>query len=357
VRVGINVTPLYSGHKLRGIGYYTKNLLDYLRKEANIEVSEFTKLSEIKDVDLIHYPWFDLYFRTLPIIKPFPAIVTIHDVIPMLFAEKYPVGIKGRINFYFQKLALNNCKFVLTDSYASKKDIQKHLRIEEKKVIVIPLAADPKFKILKDPEIFRIKKKYNLAEKFVLYAGDANWIKNLPFLIDSFRELINNEHFKEVKLVLVGGVFLKNVENINHPELESLKEVNRKIRDFHLESHIVRPGYIDDNELAAFYNLATVYVQPSLYEGFGLPVLQAFACGTPVISSSAGSLPEIGGKAALYFAPSDLKKFVSLLTEVLQDKSLRNKLSKLGFEQVDKFSWEKTAKQTAEVYKQVISNS
>src|SRR3989344_6088579 len=167
--------PLYSGHKLRGIGYYTKNLLDYLRKEVDIEISEFTKLSEVKKVDLIHYSWFDLYFHTLPIIKPFPTIVTIHDVIPLVFAEKYPIGIKGKVNFYFQKFALNNCKFIITDSHASKKDIQKYLRIEEKKVTVIPLAADPKFKILKDPEIFRIKKKYNLSEKFLMYVGDANW--------------------------------------------------------------------------------------------------------------------------------------------------------------------------------------
>ena len=154
----------------------------------------------------------------------------------------------------------------------------------------------------------------------------------------------------------MGGVFLKNVENINHPELESLKEVNRKIRDFHLESQIVRPGYIDDNELAAFYNLATVYIQPSLYEGFGLPLLQSFACGTPVISSNAGSLPEVGGKAALYFKPTDQKQFIFLLSELLRDKSLRYKLAKLGLEQADKFSWEKTIDETKKIYNQAVLN-
>ena len=100
-----------------------------------------------------------------------------------------------------------------------------------------------------------------------------------------------------------------------------------------------------------------MYIQPSLYEGFGLPLLQSFACGTPVISSNAGSLPEVGGKAALYFKPTDQKQFIFLLSELLRDKSLRYKLAKLGLEQADKFSWEKTTVQTIEVYRRAISNN
>lgn len=356
MKVGLNVTPLYSGHKSRGIGYYTQNLVNYLKREKDIEVCEFTKISQIKDVHLVHYPWFDFFFHTLPIKKTFPTVVTIHDVIPLLFPKQYPVGIKGKFNYYLQKLALKNCRFIITDSLVSKRDIVEYLKINEQKVVTVPLATDPKFQILKDTELLKIKMKYGLPEKFLMYAGDANWIKNLPFLIDSFRKLINIEHFKEIKLVLVGGVFLKNVEDINHPELESLKEINRKIREYRLESQIVRPGYIEDCELVAFYNLATVYIQPSLYEGFGLPLLQSFACGTPVISSNAGSLPEVGGKAALYFKPTDQKQFIFLLSELLRDKSLRYKLAKLGLEQADKFSWEKTIDETKKIYNQAVSN-
>ncbi|MCR4305877.1 MAG: glycosyltransferase, partial [Candidatus Daviesbacteria bacterium] len=127
--------------------------------------------------------------------------------------------------------------------------------------------------------------------------------------------------------------------------------LNRKIKEYKLENKIIRPGHIETSELVAFYNLATVYIQPSLYEGFGLPLLQSFACGTPVISSNRGSLPEVGGKAALYFNPTDQSQALSLLGDVLQDRSLQYKLSKLGFEQVSKFSWEKTADQTIEAYK------
>ena len=357
MKVGLNVTPLYSGHKSRGIGYYTQNLIDYLKKERDIDVCGFTKISEIKDVQLVHYPWFDLFFHTLPIKKTFPTVVTIHDVIPLLFPKHYPVGLKGRFNLYLQMLALKNCRSIITDSFSSKRDIIKCLKINEKKVMVVPLAIGPEFRILKDTELIKVKMKYNLPEISLMYVGDANWIKNLPFLIDCFRNLINTTQFKEIKLILVGGVFLKNVENINHPELESLKEVNRKIRDYRLESQIVRPGYIEDSELVAFYNLATVYIQPSLYEGFGLPLLQSFACGTPVISSNAGSLPEVGGKAALYFKPTDQNQFTFLLSEILKDKSLRYKLAKLGLEQVSKFSWEKTTAQTIDVYKRAILNN
>ncbi len=354
MKIGLNVTPLYSGHKSRGIGYYTKNLANYLKRGKDIEVYEFTKISQIKDVQLVHYPWFDLFFHTLPINKIFPTVVTVHDVIPLLFPKQYPIGIKGKFNYYLQRLALKNCRFIITDSLVSKRDIIKYLKIDGRKVEVVPLAIDPKFEILKDTELLKVKMKYGLPEKFLMYAGDANWIKNLPFLIDCFRNLINTTQFREIKLVLVGGVFLKNVENINHPELESLKEVNRKIRDYGLESRIIRPGYIEDSELAAFYNLATVYIQPSLYEGFGLPLLQSFACGTPVISSNAGSLYEVGGRAALYFDPTNINHFISLISEVLQDKSLRSKLSKLGFEQVNKFSWQKTVDQTIDIYKRAV---
>lgn len=354
MKVGINVLPLYSGHKMRGIGYYTNNLLNYLKKEKSIEVQEFKKSSEIRNVDLIHYPWFDFYFHTLPIIKSYPTIVTIHDTIPLVFPKQHPAGVKGKINSYLQKLALNSCKFIITDSENSKNDIIKYLRIDRRKIFAIPLAVDSEFKLLKDQELLRVKRKYQLPENFLMYTGDANWVKNLPFLIEGFKKLININKYQGVKLVLVGGVFLKNVENINHPELVSIKKVNQMIKEYQLEDAIIRPGQLNNSELVAFYNLASIYIQPSLYEGFGLPILQAFNCGTPVISSNVSSLPEVGGKAPVYFDPDNMDQFISLLTEVLSDKSLQNKLSKLGLEQAKKFSWEKTTQQTIEIYHQAL---
>ena len=355
MKVAINTSTLKNGHKLRGIGYYTSNLLNHLKNDESLEVSEFSQITDLKDVDIIHYPWFDFYFRTL-LVKKYPTVVTIHDTIPLLFPEHYPVGIRGKINFYLQKLALKKCRYIITDSLISKNDILRFFKIDEKKVISVPLAADPIFRVLKDTETAKVKRKYDLPDQFLLYVGDANWTKNLPFLIEGFKNLIGISEFKEIKLVLVNGVFLKKVEDINHPELESLKQTNRLIKKYNLEDKIIKPGSIDNSELVAIYNLATLYIQPSLYEGFGLPVLEALSCGTPVVSSQAGSLPEVGGRAVIYFDPTNLEKFVLILKNLLEDRSALTKLSQLGLQQASKFSWEKTAKQTAQVYEQAIKN-
>lgn len=351
MRIAINTLPLQTGHRKRGIGYYTNNLVQGLEQDASIELQKFSNLSEVKDADVVHYPWFDFFFHTLKIRKNLPTVVTIHDVIPLIFPENYPVGLKGRLNFMLQKISLRRCKFIITDSRVSKEDIIKYLKIEEKKVVVVHLAADPKFKIVEnDTELIHVKRKYNLPDKFLLYVGDANWVKNLPFLVEGFHELIKKSDFKDIKLVLVGGVFLKDVENIDHPELKSLKLVNKLIKQYGLEENIIRPGQIEDDDLVAFYNLATIYVQPSLYEGFGLPVLQAFACGAPVLSSNKGSLPEIGGDSAVYFDPANKDQFVTIATGLLENRSLRSKLSRLGLQQASKFSWEKAVKETKDIY-------
>lgn len=357
MKIAINILPLKTAHKGRGIGYYTYNLVNNLKLDQSIQLQEFTGISELKDIDVVHYPWFDLFFHTLPIRKYFPTVVTIHDIMPLVFSKHYPVGIKGKINFILQKTALKNCKAIITDSDVSKKDIIKYLKVEEKKIHVVPLAADQQFKVMdNDTELLHIKRKYHLPDRFLLYVGDANWIKNVPFLIEGFSRIVGLSEFSDIKLILVGGVFLKDVENINHPELESLKQVQRLIKQYGLEAKIIKPGQIEDRELVAFYNLATIYVQPSLYEGFGLPVLQAFACGTPVVSSDRGSLPEIGGQAAVYFDPTNLKQFTSIISELIENSSLQNKLSKLGFLQSNQFSWRKTAEETKLVYLKAVKN-
>lgn len=355
MKIAINSLPLKSAHKTRGIGYYTKYLIESLKEDSSLEIQQFESLSEVNDADLVHYPWFDLYFHTLPIKKRFPTVVTIHDVIPLVFPKHYPVGIRGKANFILQKLALNSCKYIITDSQVSKEDITKYLKIESKKIAAIHLAADPKFEVLADStKLLHIKRQYRLPDRFLLYVGDANWVKNLPFFIDNFRQIIHDPGFEDVRLVLVGGVFLKNVENIIHPELESLKLVNQLIKQHKMDDFIIRPGQIDNTTLVTFYNLATAYIQPSFYEGFGLPVLQAFACGTPVVASNKGSLPEIGGQAAVYFDPANSKQFISVTKEILTSRSLQGKLSRLGLEQAAKFSWKKAAWEVKSVYLKAV---
>ena len=357
MKIAINNIPLKSAHNTRGIGYYTNHLLDVFSRDRSLDIQEFSNLDEVKNADVIHYPWFDLFFHTLPITKRFPTIVTIHDVIPLIFSRNYQVGLKGRMNFMLQKIALSNCRHIITDSIVSKVDIVRFLKFKESKITVIPLAADERFKLLRSStKLLYIKRQYHLSDRFLLYVGDANWVKNLPFLIEGFKQLIQSPGFEDIKLVLIGGVFLKDVENIDHPELKSLKLTNRLIKQYGLETRIIRPGQVEEDELVAFYNLATVYVQPSFYEGFGLPILQAFACGTPVISSDRGSLTEIGGKAAVYFDPTNIRQFISVSQEILENKSLQDKLSKLGLGQAARFSWKKVAEETKSVYLKALHN-
>lgn len=356
MKIAFNITPLKSAHKERGIGYYTKNLLNGLKQETDLEIIEFTNLADIKkDIDCVHFPWFDFYFHTLPLNTYFPTVVTIHDVIPLIFKDHYPAGLRGKINFFLQKMALKRCKGIITDSLVSKSDIVKYFKIDPEKIAIVPLGADSNFKVLQESRLLLMKRKHNLPDRFLLYVGDANFVKNLPFLVDCFHDLVKLPDFVDLKLVLVGGVFLKNVEEIDHPELLSLKQVFGMIKKYGLESKVLRPGKLDSEELVAFYNLAILYIQPSLYEGFGLPVLQAFACGTPAVISERGALKEVGGDAALYFDPENKVQFNSLVVEALQNKSLRNKLSKLGLKQAAKFSWEKTVKETKLVYAKIKS--
>lgn len=355
IKIAISILPLKSGHKNRGIGFYTSNLVENLKNDPQVKIQEFTNLSEVKQADIVHYPWFDLFFHMLPLSKRFKTVVTVHDVIPLLFPNHYPVGLKGRYNFILQKMALKSCKHIITDSNVSKSDISKYLKQNENKISVVHLAANENFKMQTDTKLIRIKRKYRLPERFILYVGDANWVKNLPFLIEGFKELSKIDNFSDVRLVLVNKVFLKNLENIDHPELKDLKKVNELIKYNNLEDKVIKPGDLDLDELISFYNLATVYVQPSLYEGFGLPVLEAFRCGVPVLSSNRGSLMEVGGNASIYFDPTKLDQFVSLLMEVLENKSLRDKLSKLGFKQAEKFSWDKVVDETKKVYLKVAN--
>lgn len=353
VKIAFNILPLKSAHKGRGIGYYTQHLLNALKQDQTLKIQEFTNISEVKDADVIHYPWFDFFFHSLPLKRSSPTVVTIHDVIPLKFSKHYPVGIKGRFNLFLQRLALKSCKVVITDSQASKNDITGYLKIPPQRVEVIYLAADSQFRILPDAKLLYIKRKYKLPDQFMLYVGDANWVKNLPFLIRGFNEILKTKKFDNLTLCLVGEVFLKKVDTIDHPELESLKQVNNLIKQYKLEDKIIKPGKIENEDLVAIFNLATLYIQPSIYEGFGLPILQSFACGLPALSSNRGSLPEVGGNAAVYFDPEDLYQFKTLAQELLRNKSLREKLQKSGFKQVEKFSWARVKEETKQVYKKV----
>lgn len=348
MKIGIDITSLKTLHKNRGIGVYTQRLINTLKLvDKKNEYICFSRGQKLPDVDIIHYPYFDLFFLTLPLFKKRPTVVTVYDVTPLIFWQYFKPGFRAKLKLEFQKLSLRNTAAIITVSNCSKTDIKKYLGIEDNKITVTYLAAYECFKpINTSSKLTQVKNKYKLPDNFVLYVGDVNYNKNLPNLVKAMVNI-------PVPLVIVGEA----ARNDNLIEVKNLMELAVKLR---IENKIFRIGFVPDSELALIYNLATCYVQPSFYEGFGLPVLEAMACGLPVACSNASSLPEVGGDAAIYFNPQSVDDIVKSVMRIIgykmKNREKYNELSKKGIMQAAKFTWRKTAEQTVLVYDKAIGS-
>lgn len=355
MKIAICTLPLKTGHQTRGIGYYTKNLVEKLKNKSDIEIQEFSDISEVKKADVVHYPFFDLFQRTLSLDKKFPTIVTIHDVIPLVFSDHYSPGIRGSLNNFFQRISLKSVKAIITDSESSKIDIEKILGANPKKVFSVPLAISDKCLVMKNQnKIKEVKEKYQLPDKFNLFIGSVNWNKNILNLTKASLEAGTD-------IVLIGKDFStkdgpisdwNNKIDLNHPEMKSYKEFLEKYEN---NLKVKRLGFIPDDDKNVLISLADLLLLPSMYEGFGLPILEAQSCGTPVITSNISSMPEVAGKGALLIDPYNVEEIKEAIMKIKDDKKLRDDLIKKGFENVKRFSWEKTIEQTLRVYRYASS--
>ncbi len=321
----------------RGVGFYEHFLRLSLQKTDQVE---FTSLNS----DLIHYPFFDLFYPTLPWKKIRPTVVTIHDLSPIVLSSLYPKGIKGTLSLLHQRISLSNVAAIITDSHNSKVDIHRLFAIPESKIFVTPLAVDPLYQSPPSKTALKlVKEKYHLPDKFVLaVAGGPNPNKNLPLLAQATQDL-------NLPLVLVGGGLTQQLPRKIHPELKDLALL--KTYD-----HLILPGFVDTQELNALYRLATLYCQPSLYEGFGLPLLEAMTAKCLVVSSSTSSLPEIYAPETLTFDPRSLTSLCTTLKQALTlSPSEYQKHISTNYTQAQAFTWAKTASLTAEVYRSVLS--
>ncbi|MEK7141342.1 MAG: glycosyltransferase family 1 protein [Patescibacteria group bacterium] len=359
MRIAIDTTPLESGHKDRGVGMYTKLLIEALQKyEGNHSYHFFTRGQKVpKNVDIVHYPYFDPFFITLPVFPSTPRVVTVHDLIPLVFPEHFPAGIRGRLKWQVQRWSLGRTTRIITDSESSKRDIIRLAGISPQSIDVVPLAAAPAFRQISDKEVLKkVKKNYDLPEKFVLYVGDINWNKNILGMITAFERVRRSPRFRSgesgqagsVKLVLVGSAFLD-------ASLREVQEINASIRAKKMEQDVVRIGSLVLEDLVAIYNLASVYIQPSFYEGFGLPVLEAMSCGTVVVTTGGGSLVEIAGPAAVVepYNPDDIARgLIDALT-----MSVRDRKDSIGKQSVwgQQFSWQRAACETIASYKHALA--
>ena len=339
------VDPPLSGHKLRGTGIYTLELYKALQKQKEVIVSLVDIKSDFSAFDIVHYPYFDPFFLTLPIIKKKPTVVTVHDLIPLKFPKYFPKGIRGEIKWRIQKFSLRDSQAIITDSFASKKDIISYTGISENKINVAYLGVKEEFKLIKSQGILNdIRKKYNLPEKFVLYVGDVNYNKNIEGIIKAFLGVLDK--ITDINLVLVGKGFIDDTVQLRNAE--------KYIYQLGLEKKVKKLGFIALSDLVGVYNLAAVYLQPSFAEGFGLGVLEAMACGCPVVTSNTSSLPELVKDAAILVNPNDSLEISKSIIKFINDINIRNNFIERGLKRVKNFTWKKCAQETVKIYRNIL---
>lgn len=349
--------PLGGSHAVRGIGSYTRNIVEALKDQKEIQL-----VDGVRGADIVHYPYFDFFFNTLQLVGK-PTVVTIYDTIPLIYPRHYQTGIKGRVNLVKQKKKLKKVDAIITISETSKKDIIRFLDVPAEKVHAVYLAPSKAFKNIRDLKKLReIKEKYNLPDKFVLFVGDINYNKNVINLVKACRAsklplIISGKQAVEVEQLLtlrkLGGPrdWLRYTFGFPHPEHAHLEEL---LNEFKSNPNVKRLGFVSEEDLVVIYNLATVYCQPSYYEGFGLPVLEAMASGCPVVSSLTQTLVEIAEGAALFVDANDYKEIANCLTRVVKNDSIRKDLISKGLKHSKNFSWDKTAKETSKIYQKVV---
>jgi glycosyltransferase involved in cell wall biosynthesis len=270
-----------------------------------------------------------------------PIVVTVHDLYHEHYPQDYPAGALARTRLYAH-LTLHRAAAIVTDSEFSKQDIVRCYGIPPHKVTVAHLAADPLFRPIHDARrLAAVRARYGTGERFMLFVGALKPTKNLRTVIEAYVRLRRADATRH-RLVLVGGrtAWLK-------------EDIFAAARASGYGDEIVFTGYVPDDDLVALYNAADIFVSPSLFEGFGLPPLEAMACGTPVVTSNTTSLPEVVGDAALMVDPLDAEALANAMSAVLADDALRAQLSRQGLERAATFSWEATARTVLGVYRSI----
>jgi glycosyltransferase involved in cell wall biosynthesis len=273
----------------------------------------------------------------LPRFKKAKTVFTLHDLIFKQFPQHHLP--RNRIFLSLaMPLFLRRADAIICVSEHTKRDAIRFYNIPEERMRVIYEAAHPRFQPFTRSSNHPIIQKYNLPKKFVLTVGTIEPRKNLTTLFEVLSQLED----RALPLVVIGK------------QGWLFDETYRKLRDLGLTERVKFLGYVPDEDLPTLYSAATVFAFPSVYEGFGLPPLEAMACGAPVISSNASSLPEVVGEGGLLVSPTDVRAWREAIERVMSDEMLRRYLAQRGLKQAAKFSWKKTAAQTREVYRSVI---
>jgi glycosyltransferase involved in cell wall biosynthesis len=292
-------------------------------------------------VDLLHSPHY-----VCPVICPTRVVVTIHDCIHLLFPQYLPRFASSYARFMLGR-AVRQSDLVFTVSEASRRDILRfYPHTDPGRVVVIPNAIDPA--LIADPgeeERQRVHERYQLRGRFILYAGNIKPHKNLGRLISAFGRLKRRPGHEDVKLLIIGD------------DIHKYGYLRREVEASGVRQDVRFFGFVPERTLAALYRMASVFAFPSLYEGFGLPPLEAMACGTPVVTSRLSSLPEVVGDAALLVDPYEVDEIADGLERVLADDELRARLVERGIARAATFSWERSVRALHASYVRVLGGA
>ncbi len=287
-------------------------------------------------VELFHAPHY-----VLPPLVSCRSVVTIHDCIHLMFPQYLP----SRLAYAYARTSIaaaaKRATRILTVSESSKRDILKYVDVPADKIHVIYNAYDPRFGVEpREEDVVRVRERYQLHDEFVLYAGNVKPHKNLGRLIEAFHH-VRDRGLDHLKLVLIGDDISKGAA------------LRRAVHQHQLHKYVRFLGYLPEDTLAVLYRLAGVFVFPSLYEGFGLPPLEAMASGTPVVTSNVSSLPEVAGDAALLVDPYDPIAIADGIFTVLTDVSVRRRLRQRGIARAGQFSWQASVRHVRQIYQEV----
>lgn len=315
---------------LKGRGQWAK---------LRFEQRQFPQAAADAGADIVHVPYWGG-----PLNSPLPVIVTIHDIIPLILPT-YRGGLLGRIYTSLVAATARGAAAVLTDSVASKSDILDRLGLPADRVTVIPLAAAPVFRPHDGGLVdVAVRRKYDLPEDFALYLGGYDVRKNVRTLLHAY-SYIQTGAGDMYPLVLAGKLPDKTGPRFT--------DVAGLIEALELQDAVRCIGWVDEDDKPALYRLATCFVFPSMYEGFGLPVLEALACGTPVVAANTSSIPEIVGDAGFLVDSHDPRHMAGSMLALYNQPDLRADLSQRALKQAEQFSWKRTIIETLAVYEQV----
>lgn len=365
MKIGVMLRHL---NELGGVVVYTKNILENLLEldkeneyvffyNSHSMLGTYSKYKNVREIvinkknkflwDQVFIPLavksqkIDIIFNpklSIPLFAPAKKIFTMHGL------EQFalPTIFKWYDDIYFHLMMPLFCRradAIIVMTEIGKNDLIKYLKAKKSKIEVISESYHKRYKIIEDSEaLMEIKRKYNLPEKFVFFVGGLTPLKNFSNIIKAFNLLIKKV---DIKLIVAGfkrWKFEKDLELIN------------KLK---LNNEIITLGFVPDDDLPYIYNLARCFIFPSLYEGFGIPVLEAQACRCPVVTTKTGATPEVCNGTAILVNPYDYKEIAQAMYDALTKEDLRQKLIEAGLENVRRFDWLKTANQTLELFKKV----